>query len=94
MPGSVLALYLLLLVVLMLQLSSGNSRKPWKGLQATSVDEAIRKIKELYPNAVFGRWEIDRTHWLLAGEVMWVWENQELVDRNSPPVGKIISYIP
>jgi hypothetical protein len=94
MSGSLLGLYLLLLVVLIFRLSSGNGRKPSETLQAASVEEAISKIKELYPNAVCGRWQTDRTAWLFERELMWIWENQEALDRNSPPVAEIISYVP
>ena len=94
MSGTVLALYLLLLVVLVLRLSSGIRQKSLEKVQATSVDEALSKIKELYPDAVCGRWETDRTGWLLSAEVMCIWENQEALDRKAPPVAKIRSYVP
>jgi hypothetical protein len=58
------------------------------------VDEAISKIKELYPNAVCGRWQTERTAWLLASEFMLIWENQEALERKSAPVAKIRSYTP
>jgi hypothetical protein len=77
----------------MLRLSSGNRRVPFETLRAASVDEAISEIKELYPKAVCGRWQTD-AGWLLTTEVMWIWENQEAEDRNSPPVAKMISYVP
>jgi hypothetical protein len=85
---------LLLLVVLMLRLTSGSRRKPFQTVRAASVNEAIRKIKELYPNAVCGRWQTNRTGWLLTSEFTLIWENQEALDRKSPPVAKIISYVP
>ena len=94
MSGTMLAVSLLLLAVLMLRLSPGNRRKPLETRRAASIDEAISKIKELYPNAVYGRWQTDRTGWLLASEFMLIWENQEVLDRKSPPVAKTISYIP
>jgi hypothetical protein len=83
---------LLLLVVLMLRLSSANRRRPFETLRAASVDEAVSKIKELYPNAVCGRWQT--TGWLLTSEFTLVWENQEALERKSPPVAKISSYVP
>jgi hypothetical protein len=94
MSGTVLAFYLLLIVVLVFQLSSNARRKPLQTLRATSVDEAISKVKELYPNAVYGRWQTDSNGWLPAGEVMCIWENQEALDCNSPPIAKINSYTP
>jgi hypothetical protein len=89
-----LAVSLFLLVVLMLRLSSANRRRPFETLRAASVDEAISKIKELYPNAVCGRWQTERTGWLLTSEFVLIWENQEALDRKSPPVAKINSYVP
>ena len=80
--------------VSLLLLSSGNRRKPFEIRRAASIDEAISKIKKLYPNAVCGRWQTDRTGWLLASEFMLIWENQEALDRKSPPVAKIVSYVP
>ena len=94
MSGSVLAFYLVLIVVLVFRLSSDNRRKPLQTLRATSVDQAISKIKELYPDAVYGGWQTESNGWLPAGEVMCIWENQEALDRNSPPVAKINSYTP
>jgi hypothetical protein len=59
-----------------------------------SVDEAISIIKNLYPNAVNGPWQTEGKGWLPAGEVMCVWQNQEALDRNSPPVAEIRRYTP
>ena len=89
-----LTVSLLLLVVLMLWLSAANRRRPFETLRVASVDEAISKIKHVYPNAICGRWQAERTGWLLTSESMLIWENQNAQDRKSPPVAKISSYVP
>jgi hypothetical protein len=94
MSGTMLAVSLLLLMVLMLRLTPGSRRKPFETLHATNVHEAIRKIKVLYPNAVCGRWQTERTGWWLTSEFMLIWENQKALVRKSPPVAKISSYVP
>jgi hypothetical protein len=94
MSGSVLAFYLLLIVVLAVRLASSHRRKTWEAQDAASVEEAIAKIKELYPEAVTGSWEPDGSGWLPADECMSVWENQAARERNLPPVASIRRYTP
>ena len=94
MSGSVLAFYLFLIVVLAVRLASSHRRKTRQTQDAASVEEAIARIKELYPEAVNGPWQPDSSGWLPADECMEVWENQEAQDRNLPPVANIRKYTP
>jgi hypothetical protein len=94
MSAFVLGLCLLLIVILGIRLSSTGKEESLETRDVADVDEAISKIKQSYPNAVNGPWQPDREGWLPAGEVMAVWQDQEALDRNSPPVAWIRRYCP
>jgi hypothetical protein len=94
MSGSVHAFCRRLMVRLGVRLSSNAGPGRWETRQVANLDEAIRKVKELYPNAVSGPWQTDYTGLLPAGEVMCIWQNQEKLDRNSAPIAGIRRYTP
>jgi hypothetical protein len=94
MSGSAPAFYGRLMVLLGYRRCSNAQRGRWQTRHAVNLDEAIRKVKELYPNAVHGPWQTDGTGWLPTGEVMCVWQNQEAFDRKEPPVAAIRRYTP
>jgi hypothetical protein len=94
MSGSVFAFYVLLIALFAVRLASSQRRKTHQTHNAASVEEAIARIKEFYPDAVNGLWQPDCSGWLPADEFMDVWENQEAQERNLPPVASIKRYTP
>lgn len=94
MSGSVQALFRRLTVLLGFQSHSYARRETWETRHVATFDEAIRKVRELYPNAVSGPWQRDGTGWLPTAEVMCIWPDQETRDRKSPPIAGIRRYTP
>jgi hypothetical protein len=94
MSGSVLIFYLLLIAGLAFRLVSRQRRKTWESRNAASVEDAIARIKQYYPEAVPGPWQPDAGGWLPADEAMSIWENQQARERGSPPIATIRRYTP
>jgi hypothetical protein len=94
MSGSVLAFYVFLIVLLVVRLASSHRRKSSESYEAETIEDALARIKEHYPDAVSGPWQPDCSGWLPVDEAMSVWENPEAQQRNLPPVASIRRYAP
>ena len=70
-----------------------RSPNRWETIQVPTEEDAIRKIKEQYPDAVSGPWEADYDHAIegapSSGQVKLVYETQSAPSRRSQPIAQI-----
>src|SRR5206468_4038126 len=67
-----------------------RSPNRWETIQVSTEEDAIRKIREIYPDAVSGPWEADYDYAVQAGppvgQVKLVYETQSAPSRKSHPI--------
>jgi hypothetical protein len=65
----------------------------WETIQVPTEEDAIRKIRELYPDAVSGPWEADYNYAVQggasAGQIKLVYETQSSPARKVLPIAQI-----
>ena len=65
----------------------------WETIRVPTEEDAIRKIREQYPDAVSGPWEADYDYAVQAsppvGQIKLVYETQSAPSRKSQPIAQI-----
>ena len=65
----------------------------WETFQVPTEEDAIRKIKKVYPDAVSGPWEADYDHAIAGspstGQIKLVYETESAPGRNAQPIAQI-----